>query len=475
MKPYLFIAIILIGTPLASYADSRDAATAAIPATVEIETRVVATEDTASRDGNDLRKEVAALRRAEIRELRVQLFGKEPENSEQTDAEPTAVPGTDALLLIHGNSGEVIGGLSGTTEPKERTELLSGTIVSADGLIVTHGLLNNLKEQPTVRLFDNRRLPASVVLRDERSGLVLLKVDADDLPHLKITSTLPVVGQSVASVVTAHGYRHTFLNGVISARKRTVKSTPPLPPVLQTDLAAGPGSNGGPLVSMQGELVGILASVPARGSQGGSISFAIPSNHVRDIVKRAVAGNPSNLKRGYLGIELSSTNERPVIKKVYNNSPAKNAGLQKDDGIVVVNGHPVRTTSDVLSQIAAVAAGEKVELELERGESEVTVKVQLVERPQSPPAERPVPRVSTTQPSALFFSDVMNLNGEPVAITPNGLTFDAPSPPSSITVERSNVEEKIDQLSKDIHGLREQIARLAAAMGEEADNKAVEQ
>ncbi len=171
----------------------------------------------------------------------------------------------------------------------------SGFIVSSDGIILTNKhVISDPKAMYTVLLNDGRKFDAKVITQSSTLDIAALKVEATDLPTVKLgNSNMVKPGQTAIAIGNALAqFRNTVSVGVISGMARTVNAsgggkTETLEDVFQTDAAINPGNSGGPLINTRGEVIGVNVAV-AQGAQ--NIGFAIPINKVKSLVKDLIKG-----------------------------------------------------------------------------------------------------------------------------------------------------------------------------------------
>jgi serine protease Do len=180
----------------------------------------------------------------------------------------------------------------------------SGFIIRADGLIVTNRHVIVSARSVRVKLSDGRELRAKVVGVDATTDLALLRVDAAHLPALRLEASNRVsVGDPVVAIGNPFGLGQSVTAGILSARARTLEDDPYID-FLQTDAAINLGNSGGPLLSKNGEVVGVTTAIfsPSGGSVG--LGFAIPSETVRSVVAELEAHG--SVSRGYLGVSAQA-------------------------------------------------------------------------------------------------------------------------------------------------------------------------
>jgi serine protease Do len=253
------------------------------------------------------------------------LVEEQPVGAGQRAAEQaTADNGTDAIgTLIR----RLLSGAKGSPGDDERASraLGSGFVIRADGLIVTNRHVIASARTIRVRLSDSREVPAKIVGVDAVTDIALLKVSAGNLPALRLGSSQAVsVGDAVIAIGNPFGLGQSVSAGIISARARMLEEDPYID-FLQTDAAINHGNSGGPLLSMDGTVIGVTSTIlsPSGGSVG--LGFAIPSETVAGVVGQLEAHG--RVERGYVGI--SGQEMTPLL--------AKALGMKTSTGILVTS------------------------------------------------------------------------------------------------------------------------------------------
>jgi serine protease Do len=241
---------------------------------------------------------------------------------ERAAARATADTNSDAVGAI---IRRLLSGANGSPGGDGRASraLGSGFVIRADGLIVTNRHVIESARTVRVRLADARELPAKIVGVDAVTDIALLKVSAGDLPALRLGSAEAVsVGDAVIAIGNPYGLGQSVSAGIISARSRTLEDDPYID-FLQTDAAINHGNSGGPLLSMDGTVIGITSAIlsPSGGSIG--LGFAIPSETVAGVIGQLEAHG--RVERGYVGI--SAQEITPLL--------AKALGMKTATGILV--------------------------------------------------------------------------------------------------------------------------------------------
>ncbi|MDP9011315.1 MAG: trypsin-like peptidase domain-containing protein [Pseudomonadota bacterium] len=221
----------------------------------------------------------------------------------------------------------LLAGAGGTPGPEEGSSAVlgSGFVIRADGLIVTNRHVIVGARIIRVRLTDSREVAATLVGADAVTDIALLKVNAGRLPVLRLGSSNAVaVGDAVIAIGNPFGLGQSVSAGIVSARARTLEDDPYID-FLQTDAAINRGNSGGPLLALDGTVVGVTSAIfsPSGGSVG--LGFAIPAETVSSIIGQLEARG--HVERGYLGI--SAQGMTPIL--------AKALGMKKSTGALVTS------------------------------------------------------------------------------------------------------------------------------------------
>jgi serine protease Do len=275
--------------------------------------------------------------------------------------------------------------------PQDRMATGSGFIVSADGYVVTNHHVVEDADLVTVRLSDRREFEAEVVGLDPRSDLALLRIEAEDLPFLRLGQDDALkVGEWVLAIGSPFGLDYSVTAGIVSAKGRSLptRSRENYVPFIQTDVAINPGNSGGPLFNLKGEVVGVNSQIFTTRA-GGSIglSFAIPVNVVRNVV--AQLKDSGTVTRGWLGVTIQNVDrnlgesfglDRPrgaLISQLAPGGPADDAGLQPGDIIVEFDGESIETSADLPHVVGLIAPGTKVNVLIVRDRKQRNIKVEV--------------------------------------------------------------------------------------------------
>lgn len=278
-------------------------------------------------------------------------------------------------------------------KPQRLQGQASGVIISPDGYVLTNSHVVNEMDSIIVQLEDGRELPAKVLGQDTSSDLALIKIDATDLPFLKLSNSNDLeVGQWVAAIGNPFGLQGTLSVGVVSAKGRNNLDIVRNEDFIQTDASINAGNSGGPLVNLNGDIVGINTAIATNSSEGYlGIGFAIPSNMARYVVDEIK--DKGKVSRGYLGVNLQSIDynlaqafnlkkiEGALVTNVQKNSPAEKAGIKAEDIILKFDEHPVNKASALSNAIYMLHPGTKIVLTILRDGKTIQVPVELTQFP----------------------------------------------------------------------------------------------
>lgn len=293
----------------------------------------------------------------------------------------------------------VPGGPGGQSQVQR--SLGSGVIADASGLVVTNVHVIEGADDIKVSLADKREFEATVVLKDPRTDLAVLRLkDArETFPFLDFANSDALeVGDIVLAIGNPFGVGQTVTHGIVSALARTQVGITDYQFFIQTDAAINPGNSGGALVDLTGKLVGVNTAIFSRSGGSQGVGFAIPANMVQVVLASAKSGG-SAVKRPWLGAKLQAVTpeiadsmnlKRPagaLISSVIANGPAAKAGLKAGDVIISVEGQPVDDTNAFVYRFATRPLGGTAKLVALRAGREVAVSVALQTAPETPREE----------------------------------------------------------------------------------------
>ncbi len=268
---------------------------------------------------------------------------------------------------------------------KKKSAHGSGFIISQDGYIVTNTHVIDGASKITVKTDDKRELTATLVGSDKHSDIALLKVDAENLPYVSLGDSDKLdVGQWVVAIGTPFGLDYTATQGIVSALSRSLPADTYVP-FIQTDAAVNPGNSGGPLFDLAGNVIGVNSQIYSRSGGYMGVSFAIPSNIVKNVTEQLKTNG--SVSRGWLGVGIQGIDESlaeslgrddvrgSLISSVTPSSPADKAGLQAGDLILEFDGKAVNSVSDLPLIVGNTPIGKKVNVNIVRAGSEKNLSV----------------------------------------------------------------------------------------------------
>ncbi|MBN2183487.1 MAG: DegQ family serine endoprotease [Sedimentisphaerales bacterium] len=266
----------------------------------------------------------------------------------------------------------------------------SGFIISADGYILTNNHVVEGAEKIEVELTDGRTFSAEIKGTELESDVAVIKIDANNLPFLELANSDALeVGEWVLAIGNPLGLSHTVTAGIVSAKGRAGFGLADLENFIQTDAAINFGNSGGPLINLDGKVVGMNTAIA--GSTGNiGIGFAIPINMARYAYEQILESG--TVERGLLGVKPQDLNpdnaeifglkdtKGVLIPYIYEGSAADKAGLTYNDVILEVNGQPTESAVDLQTKISMLKPGTKVELTIWRDGKRKKVDVVLGKR-----------------------------------------------------------------------------------------------
>lgn len=265
----------------------------------------------------------------------------------------------------------------------------SGVIVDPSGVIITNHHVVNGAQKIIITLSDKREFPAKVVGTDPRTDVAVLKVSTDtELPAAPLgdSDTLRV-GQWVIAVGSPFDFDFSVTAGIVSARGRRGLAKDEIQDYIQTDASVNPGSSGGPLFNLAGQVVGINTAIYSPDhdkSQNAGISFAIPSNMAKRISDELLkTGRVAYAGIGAITRDRRSGPDEPrpgaEVTQVAPKGPAERAGLRRGDVVIAVNKEPVGSAADLRGIILSKGVGSKLSLTYQRGKKVRETKLKTVD------------------------------------------------------------------------------------------------
>ena len=277
---------------------------------------------------------------------------------------------------------EVVGARRSFSWPRGRTFQSrgsgAGVVIDADeGHVVTNHHVIADADEITVVLEDRRTFEAELIGSDAATDIALLRIDADDLQALPLgDSEALAVGDFVVAVGNPFELGHTVTSGIVSALGRGGFSRQGYEDFIQTDAAINRGNSGGPLVDLDGRLVGINSSIITPSGANAGVGFAVPSNIVQVVTSQIL--EHGEVRRGQLGVMIA--NLRPedsaalglesvngaLVSEVMSGTAADDAGIEPGDVIVGLDGKEVVDSRDLRTRIALAPIGGEVDIDVVR-------------------------------------------------------------------------------------------------------------
>ncbi len=261
----------------------------------------------------------------------------------------------------------------------------SGFILSPDGYILTNAHVVDGANEVDVKLTDRREFLAKVVGKDPKSDIALLKIDAQDLPVVKIGSAKSAkVGQWVVAMGSPFGFENSVTAGIISAKSRSLPGDGYVP-FIQTDVAVNPGNSGGPLFDLDGNVIGVNSQIYSQTGGYMGLSFAIPIDVAMQVKDELQAHG--KVTRGRIGVAVQPVNQslaqsfglkKPqgaLVASVEDKGPADRAGLKPGDVILGWNGAPVEESASLPVLVAQTKPGTRTPVRIWRDGHEQTLEL----------------------------------------------------------------------------------------------------
>jgi serine protease Do len=266
----------------------------------------------------------------------------------------------------------------------------SGFFISADGYAVTNNHVVEKAESVQVTTDDGKIHKAKVIGTDPRTDLALIKVEGSNFPYVKLSDSVPRIGDWVLAVGNPFGLGGTVTAGIVSARGRDIGASA-YDDFIQIDAPVNKGNSGGPTFDTEGNVIGVNTAIysPSGGSVG--IAFAIPADTVKSVISQL--RDHGSVTRGWIGVQIQPVTpdiadslglkdaRGALVAQPQDNSPASKAGIEAGDVITAVNGEQVKDARDLAKKIGALPPNSKVKLAVLHDGKEKTVALTLGEMP----------------------------------------------------------------------------------------------
>ena len=273
----------------------------------------------------------------------------------------------------------------------------SGFIISKDGYLLTNNHVVKGADEVIVSLSDRREYKAELIGSDARSDVALLKIEAENLPVVKIGKSDDLkVGERVVAIGSPFQLNFSVTAGIVSAKGRSIPngSDSTYVPFIQTDVAINPGNSGGPLFNLEGRVVGINSQIYTRSGGYMGVSFAIPIDYAMDVVEQLKESG--SVTRGWLGVSIQEVTSEfakslgmeipkgALVSQVLDKSPADKAGLQVRDVIIEFDGVEIVYSGDLPQTVGSIKPNSKVEAKVIREGKLKNLKVVVGKLPENP-------------------------------------------------------------------------------------------
>lgn len=300
------------------------------------------------------------------------------EEEENNPAFESSTPEVDRFFNQKGNNQVSLG---------------SGFILSEDGYIITNNHVIDQAEEISVILSDNTNVEATLVGRDLKTDLALIKINTNKklAPVVFGDSDKIRVGDWILAIGNPFGLGGSVTAGIVSAKSRDIEAGP-YDNFIQTDASINQGSSGGPMFNMNGEVIGINSAIFSTTGASMGIGFAIPVNLAKWVI--AQLKNTGEVKRGWLGIKIQpnspeiavslglSSEKGVLVSGLNENSPAQKAGIKAGDIILDFDGHIIDNTKNLSRLAAETPIGKEVSLTLWRDKKELKLPVLIEQMPE---------------------------------------------------------------------------------------------
>ncbi len=330
------------------------------------------------------------------------VFGQQPQTRMAEASKPAQLASPGELsrtfinvakrvkpAVVHINM--MAGGAGQSPSGPARRGTGSGVIISPDGYILTNNHVAGAADDIRVKLSDGRELRARRVGTDSETDLAVIKVEAQNLPFATLGDSSKLEqGEWVVALGSPFGLDQTMTAGIVSAIGRQLGGT--YDNYIQTDASISPGNSGGPLVNMNGEVVGINTLIFTRSGGSEGIGFSIPSNLAKKVQEQLLTSG--RVSRGYLGVNLQTAPSATVppagpegasagamVSDLSADGPAARSGLRNGDVIVEFDGKPVKSPKQLTEFVADAPVGKTVNLKFVREGRAQTTSITLAERP----------------------------------------------------------------------------------------------
>ena len=280
---------------------------------------------------------------------------------------------------------EITAQSSAAGQPGGATATGSGWVLDSEGHIVTNQHVVDGASEVSVKFHDGTEVQADVVGTDPSSDVALLKLTEvpDDLQPLDRGSSETLrIGDPVIAIGSPFGLEGTVTTGIVSAKNRQLQAPNnyTIDGAIQTDAALNHGNSGGPLLDVNGRVVGMNSQIASESGGNVGIGYAVPIETIDRVVEQLKSGG--SVEYAYLGVQIGDAQSGGAqIGEVRSGAPADDAGLESGDVVTKLDGDEISNGDELRSAIAAQKPGDKVELTIERDGATHPLTVTLGTRP----------------------------------------------------------------------------------------------
>jgi serine protease Do len=351
-------------------------------------------------------------------------------------------------------------------DSEQDSGVASGFILTADGYVMTNAHVVDDADTIYVTLTDKRELKAKLIGYDERTDVAIVKVSATNLPAVTIGDSAKVrVGEWVVAIGSPFGLENTVTAGIVSSKSR---DTGDYLPFIQTDVAVNPGNSGGPLINMQGEVIGINSQIYSRTGGFMGISFAIPIDEAMRVGDQLRA--TGKVTRGRIAVAIGEVTKDvadslglpkaagAMVGSVDPGGPADKAGVQAGDIILKFNGRPVDVATDLPRMVGDTKPGTRATLTIWRKGQTRDLSVVIAEMQADKPTKadsevKPEPKAPATNALGIAAVEISSADEKSLKLD-HGVQVDAADGPAARAgIEKGDVILRVGQT--DISGVRQ--------------------
>ena len=301
-----------------------------------------------------------------------------------------------------GEPGSVDGEVFGVPAAPEGASLDrsqgSGFVIGADGLILTNAHVIDGAKKIVVRLTDKREFDAKVIGKDLHTDIAVLKIFvSDQLPAFSLGDSDDLqVGEWVMAIGNPFGLESSVSSGIVSAKGRHLGEA--YDRLIQTDARLNPGNSGGPLVNLDGRVVGINKAIVSQGGGNIGIGFATPINLIKEILPQLTSSG--KVTRGWAGVAVQEIDQNladtlgmakpggALVAKIVQGGPAERGGMKVGDIIIEFDGKKVTDAMDLPLWIARTPVEKHVPIRVQRDRKEVNLDLIVSALPDGPVRSR---------------------------------------------------------------------------------------